>query len=150
MRNRSIVSSLPSLTITVLFWYLPLRRFRLNLGERLSVTHRVRRIAHARYGNTSFGPRDSCAPPVQRNHQPDAVRCGMKGVGTQLMVVTGVVITGKREVSWKLLIPPVPRWRQDIHPKRKHAIQPPGCCGCFSPVLLFIGTLLFVFPRRVL
>ena len=53
----------------------------------------MRRIAHARYGrrNTSFGPRDSCAPSVQRNH----VRYGMKGVDTQLMVVTGVVIAGK-------------------------------------------------------
>jgi len=47
----------------------------------------------------------------------------MKGVGTQLMVVTGVVITGKREVPWKLLIPPVPRWRQR-HPPKAEARDP--------------------------
>ena len=39
------------------------------------------------YGNTSFGPRDPCALPVQRNHQPDTVRYGVRDLGTQLIVV---------------------------------------------------------------
>ena len=37
-----------------------------------------------------YGPRDSRAPSDQRNHQPDAIRHGTKGVGTQFMIVSGV------------------------------------------------------------
>ena len=41
------------------------------------------------YTNT-YGPRDSCALSVQRNYEPDAVQYGMRGVGTQFMIVTSV------------------------------------------------------------
>ena len=47
----------------------------------------------------------------------------MEGVGTHLMVVTGMMITGKREVPWKHLTPPVPRWRQG-HPPKAEARDP--------------------------
>ena len=52
-------------------------------------------IAHVHYRST-FGPRDFCAPSVQRNHEPDAVRYGVGGVGTRFMIVTSVVGGGEK------------------------------------------------------
>ena len=53
----------------------------------------MKRIVHAHYRST-FGPRDSCSPSVQRNHEPDAVRYGVRGVGTRFMTLTETGVVG--------------------------------------------------------